>query len=67
VQTATLIAAGISRFEVTTKKKPFDFFVERLPLKKSRGDKTPIELFIAGIRSLEPMIRRHFPGKSTPE
>ncbi|MFN9038233.1 MAG: hypothetical protein ACK5YO_18175, partial [Planctomyces sp.] len=54
VQTATLIAAGISRFEVTTKRKPFDFFVERLPLEKSRGNKTPIELLrppISEIRS----------------
>ena len=34
----TFIAAEISRFEVTIKKKPFDFFVERLPLKKSRDD-----------------------------
>ena len=42
---STFIAAAISRFEVTTKKKPFDFFVQRLPLKKSRGDRTPIELF----------------------
>jgi hypothetical protein len=58
VQTATLIAAGISRFEVTTKKKPFDFFVERLPLKKSRGDRTPIELFLAGVASWEPYIER---------
>jgi hypothetical protein len=53
-----LIAAGISRFEVTTKKKPFDFFVERLPLKKSRGDRTPIELFLAGVASWEPYIER---------
>ncbi len=30
---------------VTTKRKPFEFFVERLDLKKSRGNKTPIELF----------------------
>jgi hypothetical protein len=54
VQTATLIAAGISRFEVTTKRKPFDFFVEGLPLEKSRGNKTPIELLrppISEIRS----------------
>jgi hypothetical protein len=39
---------------VTAKRKPFDFFVERLPLEKSRGNKTPIELFrppISAIRS----------------
>ena len=35
---STFDAAGISRFEVTTKRKPFDFFVERLDLKKSRDD-----------------------------
>ena len=36
---STFIAARISRFEVTTKRKPFDFFVERLDLKKSRDDR----------------------------
>ena len=39
----TFIAARISRFEVTTKRKPFDFFVERLPLKKSRGEGVSFE------------------------
>jgi len=30
----------------------------------NRGDKTPIELFIAGVRGWEPGLRRYFPGKS---
>jgi len=38
VENSTFVVAVISRFEVTTKRKPFDFFVERLDLKKSRGD-----------------------------
>ena len=35
---STFVAAGISRFEVTEKRKPFDFWVERLDLKKNRGE-----------------------------
>ena len=35
---STFVAAGISRFEVTTKRKPFDFFAERLDVKKNRGE-----------------------------
>ncbi|MCE2797569.1 MAG: hypothetical protein LW816_19765 [Planctomyces sp.] len=42
---------------VTAKRKPFDFFVERLPLKKSRGDKTPLELFLAGLRGWDGGLR----------
>lgn len=30
----------------------------------SGEDRTPIELFIAGIRGWEADLRRHFPGKS---
>ncbi len=33
----------------------------------SGEDRTPIELFIAGVRGWEADLRRHFPGKSTPE
>ena len=33
---------------VLTKRKPFDFLVERPFLKKNRGDRTPIELFASG-------------------
>ena len=32
---------------VPTKRKPFDMLAERLDLKKSRADKTPVELFRA--------------------
>jgi hypothetical protein len=35
---STFVAAGISRFEVTEKRKPFDFWVERLHLKKNRDE-----------------------------
>jgi len=43
---------------VLTKRKPFDFLVERPVLKKSRGDRTPVELFAAqiGLWSLETRI-----------
>ena len=32
-----------------TKRKPFDVFAERLNLKNSRDDRTPLELFLAGV------------------
>jgi hypothetical protein len=32
--------------------KPFDVFAEGLPSEKSRGDKTLLELFLAGVHSL---------------
>ncbi|GDX94109.1 hypothetical protein LBMAG46_41190 [Planctomycetia bacterium] len=54
----TFVAAGISRFEVTRKRKPFDFFVGRFDLKKSRNDNTAIEHFIAGIRDWDAAFRR---------
>jgi hypothetical protein len=31
-------------------RKPFDLLAERLLAKKNRGDKTPIELFVADVR-----------------
>jgi hypothetical protein len=37
---------------------PFDFFAEGLVSKDSRGDKTAIELLIAGIRGWEPGLRQ---------
>jgi hypothetical protein len=37
---------------VPTMKKPFDVFAEGLLSEKSRGDKTAIELFLAGVRAL---------------
>ena len=42
---------------VTTKRKPFDVLAERPFFKKSRGDSTPIELFVQGIRSWGPETR----------
>jgi hypothetical protein len=36
---------------VPTMRKPFDALVEGLLQKGSRGDETPFELFIAGIRA----------------
>jgi hypothetical protein len=37
--------------------------VNALPLQRSRGDKTAIELFIAGIRGWEAELRHYFPGQ----
>ena len=39
-------------------RKPFDVLAEGLLSEKSRGDKTPLELFIAGIRDWETGLRR---------
>jgi hypothetical protein len=33
-------------------RKPFDLLAEGLPLKKNRGDWTPLELFLAGSKAL---------------
>jgi len=41
-------------------RKPFDVLAEGLISKNSRSDKTPIELFLAGIRGWETGIRRQF-------
>jgi hypothetical protein len=38
--------------------KPFDVLAEGLIVKKDRGDKTPLELFLAGVRSWEGGLRR---------
>jgi len=48
-------------------RKPFDILVEGRFLKTSGEDRTPFELFIAGVRGWEADLRRYFPGKSTPE
>ena len=40
------------------KRKPFDVFAERLNLKNSRDNKTPLELFLAGVRGWEAGLRR---------
>jgi hypothetical protein len=42
----------------TKKRKRFDVFVERPDLKNSRGDKTPLELFVAGVHGWESGLRR---------
>jgi hypothetical protein len=34
-------------------RKPFDVLAEGLLSEKSRGDWTPLELFVAGVRSWE--------------
>jgi hypothetical protein len=38
--------------------KPFDALAGRLISKNSRGDKTPLELFLAGVRGWEAGLRR---------
>jgi hypothetical protein len=38
-------------------KKPFDVLAEGLISKNNRGDKTAIELFLAGIRALPVSLR----------
>jgi hypothetical protein len=46
-------------------RKPFDVLTEGLDLKKSRGDKTAIELFLAGLGSWDAIMRRRMDdGKS---
>jgi hypothetical protein len=39
-------------------RRPFDVFAEGLLSAKSRGDKTQLELFIAGVRGWEAYPRR---------
>jgi hypothetical protein len=41
-------------------RKPFDVLAEGLLSEKSRGDRTPLELFLAGIRGWEAGMRRFF-------
>jgi hypothetical protein len=41
-------------------RKPFGIPAEGLFSEKSRGDKTPLELFLAGIASWDTGLRRHF-------
>lgn len=43
---------------VPTMRKPFDVLAEGLISENSRGDKTPIELFMAGIKGWEAGLRR---------
>jgi hypothetical protein len=39
-------------------RKPFDVLAEGLLSEKTRGDKTAIELFVAGVRGWEAGLRR---------
>jgi hypothetical protein len=41
-----------------TIRKPFDVLAEGLVSKNSRGDKTAIELFLAGVQGWEAVLRR---------
>jgi hypothetical protein len=43
---------------VPTMRKPFDVLAEGLLLKNTRGDRTPIELFLAGVAGWEPYVER---------
>jgi hypothetical protein len=45
-------------------RKPFDVLAEGLLVSSSRGDKTAIELFVAGIRGWEAGLRRRVDGES---
>jgi hypothetical protein len=44
-------------------KKPFDVLAEGLVSEKSRGDWTPLELFVTGVRCWEAGLRRILLGK----
>jgi hypothetical protein len=39
-------------------RKPFDFLAEGLVFEKTRGDKTAIELFIAGVQGWDTDLQR---------
>jgi hypothetical protein len=58
LRTATLVG---------TTRKPFDVLAEGLAPEKSRGDWTPLELFLAGVRGwkacLQQLIGRLADGK----
>jgi hypothetical protein len=43
-------------------KKPFDLPAEGLQRKDSRDDKTPLELFVVGVRGWETGLRRILGG-----
>jgi hypothetical protein len=44
-------------------RKPFDMLAEGVILRNSRGDKTPLELFVAGVRGWEAAVRRRMTGE----
>jgi len=39
-------------------RKPFDILAKGLFVQSSRGERTPIELFLRGAASMEPCVRR---------
>jgi hypothetical protein len=43
-------------------QKPLDLLTEGLISEKSRGDKTPLELFVAGVRRWEAGLQGTFSG-----
>jgi hypothetical protein len=43
---------------VPTTRKPFDLLAEGLLVSSSRQDRTPVELFLAGVASWEPQVQR---------
>ena len=47
-----------------TMRKPFDLLAKGLCLKDSRGDKTPLELFLVGVRAWKAGIRRRLNDRS---
>jgi hypothetical protein len=44
---------------VPTMRKPFDVLAEGLLLRNNRGDRTAIELFVAGVQGWEAGLRRN--------
>jgi hypothetical protein len=51
-------ATNRAQANVSQRRKPFDVLAEGLIFENSRGNKTAIELFIAGIRRWEAGLRR---------
>jgi hypothetical protein len=45
-------------------KKPLELMFEGLTTAENRGDKTAIELFVAGMRGWEVSLRRYLSGNS---
>jgi hypothetical protein len=48
-------------------RKPFDLPVEGLSVSSSRGDKTPIELFVRGVTELTPEVQTLLMRVAAPE
>jgi len=45
------------------KRKPFDVLAEGIIAKDSRGDKTPLELFVASVGDWEAAVQRRMIGE----